>query len=304
MTSRKIAISRFLGLLAAIGLPFGHPAAETIASPWSVGTRHASASFDPNDPAASGLVLTFDDEFSGASISSNNVVDRTLWTNHGINPGSPSGIETPVPEALSVHDGVLEIMAWRDRAGWKSGLISTVNSSLQGFTQKYGYFEARLRIPSGKGAWPAFWLLSARHFTDGAPAAELDVMENAGGKPTAWAGTIHDGFGGKNRNNVQNAGVDLSRDFHRFGLLWPPRDNSVTWYLDGRPVMRAPKFGTTDLSPMLIILNLQIGDFGAGGPDASTPNPMRMYVDYVRVWQFAEENPVAVGMQPVSPPSF
>ena len=45
--------------------------------------------FNPNNPTASGMVLTFDDEFNQVSWSDNNVADNTLWTDHGINPGAP-----------------------------------------------------------------------------------------------------------------------------------------------------------------------------------------------------------------------
>jgi len=258
--------------------------------------------FDPDNPTASGLVLTFDDEFGAANWSEDCVARGTLWSDRGINPGPPAGIGDISPAHLSVHDGVLDIVASRDGAGrWTSGMLTTVNSRAQGFTQNFGYFEASIKIPAGDGAWPAWWLYSADHFTHGAPSTELDVMENAGSTPTMWNGTMHDGFGHQNGNSLQKAGIDLSQGFHRFGLLWDPDSPVITWYLDGKPVMSAPKYRHIDASRMMMTINLQMGAFGGGGPSEKTPATMHMLVDYVRVYQFPGQRGAAVPPQPLSP---
>jgi beta-glucanase (GH16 family) len=257
--------------------------------------------FNPNNPTASGLVLTFDDVFDGVSWSSNGPADGTLWTDQGINPGPPNGIAAISPNNLSVSNGVLDITASEGANGtWTSGMLTTVNSALQGFTQKFGYFEADIQIPKGDGAWPAWWLYSANHFINGAPPSEIDIMENAGSNTTNFGTTIHDGLGNQNPNVVQNAGVDLSAGFHRYGMLWDPNSSSVTWYLDGNAVATSAKFSDTDMQKMLMTLDLEVGNFGGGGPDASTPSTMNMLVDYVRVYQFASQNPVAVQPEAVS----
>ena len=258
--------------------------------------------FDPNNPTASGLALTFDDEFGDASWSEDCVAGRTRWSNRGINPGPPAGIGDISADHLTVHDGVLDIVASRDGGGrWTSGMLTTVNSRAQGFAQKFGYFEASIKIPAGDGAWPAWWLYSADHFTHGAPATELDVMENAGSTPSKWNGTMHDGSGHQNGNSLQKAGIDLSQGFHRFGLLWDPKSPVVTWYLDGKRIMSAPKYPQIDASRMMVTINLQIGAFGGGGPSDKTPAIMHMLVDYVRVYQFPGQPGSAVPPQPPSP---
>ena len=258
--------------------------------------------FDPNNPTASGLVLTFDDEFNKVSWSDNNVANNTLWTDHGINPGAPNGIADIRANNLSVHDGYLDIAATRDGNGnWTTGMLASVNSSVQGFTQKFGYFEADIQIPHGAGSWPAWWLYSADHFTNGAPPSELDIMENAGSDTTNWGTTIHDGLGNQNGNVVQNAGVDLSQAFHRYGMLWDPNASTITWYLDGKAITSAQKYATTDVQHMMMTLNEEVGDFGGGGPNGSTPATMHMLVDYVRVYQFAGQGGTAVQLDTVSP---
>src|SRR5216683_1893851 len=206
--------------------------------------------FDPNNPTASGLVLTFDDEFNKVSWSDNNVANNTLWTDHGINPGAPNGIADIRANNLSVHDGYLDI---------------------------------------------------ADHFTNGAPPSELDIMGNAGSDTTNWGTTIHDGLGNQNGNVVQNAGVDLSQAFHRYGMLWDPNASTITWYLDGKAITSAQKYATTDVQHMMMTLNEEVGDFGGGGPNGSTPATMHMLVDYVRVYQFAGQGGTAVQPDTVSP---
>src|SRR5690242_5528373 len=258
--------------------------------------------FDPNNPTASGMFLTFDDEFNSVSWSDNQIASHTLWTDHGINPGSPNGIEALSGNAITVHNGMLDFTATNNNGQWTSGYLSTVNSSVQGFTQQYGYFEASIKIPHGAGAWPGFWMMDTNAFNGkGAPGAELDIMENAGANTTNFGGGIHGGAIGGNGGGVIQTGIDLSEGFHRFGLLWDPNSPNITWYLDGKAVMTAPKLSDTDPAQMMINLNLSLGNFGDGGPDASTPNPMHMYADYVRVYQFAGEPGTAISPMALSP---
>src|SRR5258708_7957870 len=118
-------------------------------------------------------------------------------------------------------------------------------------------------------------------------------MENAGSDTTNWGTTIHDGLGNQNGNVVQNAGVDLSQAFHRYGMLWDPNASTITWYLDGKAITSAQKYATTDVQHMMMTLNEEVGDFGGGGPNGSTPATMHMLVDYVRVYQFAGQGGTA-----------
>ena len=249
--------------------------------------------FDPNNPTASGMVLTFDDEFNSANWSDNNVANHTIWNDQGINNPSSLGTAVATPGALSVGNGVLTITAQSNGGGFNSGMLQTVNSAAQGFAQKYGYFEADIKIPPGQAAWPAFFLYSQPHFTNGASPSEIDILEGGGSNDAMWAGTIHDGMGNQNGNNVQNAGIDLSQGFHRYGMLWDPNSSDVTWYLDGREVMTAPKFSDTDAQAEFMALQLQLNNNNTG--------TLQMQTDYVRVYQFANQNPTAVQAQAASP---
>jgi hypothetical protein len=249
--------------------------------------------FDANNPAASCMVLTFDDEFADLSVSSDGALDGTRWTNH-------LWYEKPIQSGqYSVTDGVLRL---------GTGNIVTVNSDGQGFAQKYGYFEARIKVPGGKGTWPAFWLINNdRTRLPNLPASELDIMEGQGVVKTGYFATLHRDSahaGDKaNSNNFVDAKVDIAQQFHRYGALWDPWRPYITFYFDGRAVSRARKYDTTDLSPMMVILGNGYGDMiGRNAPDASTPHPAFMQVDYVRVYQFRDQHPVATKAAAVAAP--
>jgi hypothetical protein len=249
------------------------------------------AGFDARDPAAAGLVLTFHDEFDALSAAEDGPAEGRRWTTQGFweSPG------TYPRDALRIEGGMLVIEARRGHDGWsRGGFLSSIDSRGFGFSQRYGYFEARIKIPRGQGGFPAFWLMSTPHAQLRAePASELDIMEAQTGNTRRYWGTIHRDSDDAHRrdrinhNHEIHVDVDLSADFHVYGLLWAPGTDTVTWYLDGKPVITAPKFDTTDGAPMMVNINFGTGGWD-GPPDASTPSPLEMRVDYVRVYQFPE----------------
>src|SRR5690606_9699892 len=86
---------------------------------------------------------------------------------------------------------------------WLSGLLSARNTCGEGFSQQYGYFEARAILPVGDGMWPAFWLIGVdrSRFT-----AEIDVFEHHGHKPGVFTSTVqtHPRADGVERYNAHN----------------------------------------------------------------------------------------------------
>jgi beta-glucanase (GH16 family) len=159
------------------------------------------------------------------------------------------------------------------------------------FTQTYGRFEARIRIPRGQGLWPAFWMLGNNIGGVGWPACgEIDIMENVGYEPTIVHGTIHGpGYsGGAGIGLGYNTGVNLADDYHVYAVEWEP--NVIRWYYDNvNYETRTP----ADLPggspwvydhPFFLILNVAVGGNWPGNPDGSTVFPQRMLVDYVRVY--------------------
>jgi beta-glucanase (GH16 family) len=159
------------------------------------------------------------------------------------------------------------------------------------FTQAYGRFEARIKIPRGQGIWPAFWMLGSDIGSVGWPnSGEIDIMENVGFEPSTVHGTIHgpgySGAGGIGAGYSLPGGAQFADDFHTFTVDWAP--DSITWFVDGQQYSRKTP---ADLNgnrwvfdhPFFMILNLAVGGFWPGDPNASTSFPQQMVVDYVRV---------------------
>ena len=161
----------------------------------------------------------------------------------------------------------------RDLGGFKytSGLISTQPS----FSQTYGYFEMRAKLPAGKGVWPAFWLLPM----DLSWPPEIDVMESVGDPSKVYV-TYHS-------SAAKLDGVELRvapGAFHVYAVSWTRTD--VIWFIDGKEVRRAPT--PPDMhKPMYMLANVALGGDWAGQPDASTPFPARLQIDYIRAYRFA-----------------
>jgi beta-glucanase (GH16 family) len=157
------------------------------------------------------------------------------------------------------------------------------------FTQAYGRFEARIKIPRGQGIWPAFWMLGNNIGSAGWPnSGEIDIMENIGKEPNTVYGTIHGpGYsGGGGISGNRNIGRPLADDFHTYRVDWEP--NSIIWYLDGSEFFRVDpgRLGGNRWvfdHPFFMILNVAVGGNWPGFPDGSTQFPQQMLVDYVRV---------------------
>ncbi|HYG25740.1 MAG TPA: glycoside hydrolase family 16 protein [Caulobacteraceae bacterium] len=179
---------------------------------------------------------------------------------------------------FSIKNGMLHITANRvgpEMAARLRGyrFISGVISSQPSFSQTYGYFEMRARTPTGKGLWPAFWMLPA----DMGWPPEIDVMENIG-NPTKVYGTVH--------SKVQKkVGKEhrVTPGFHTYAVAWDPKN--IIWYIDGREVFRTATPGDHH-EPMFLVANMAMGGSWAGVPDASTRFPATYEIDYIRAYQF------------------
>jgi beta-glucanase (GH16 family) len=190
---------------------------------------------------------------------------------------------------FSVRDGILSIVASRTPPTLKpvlfnneytSGILTTQSK----FSQKYGYFEIRSKIPIGIGVWPAFWMLA----DDGGWPPEIDVMEGRGQRPGDLVMTTHWRIPATGR--VESCGFDFQRAdaataFHDYGVLWQ-RDR-IIYFIDRQPVseIKVP-VGFED--PMYMIVNLAMGakDFpGVGFIDGESPDTVAFEIDRISVYQ-------------------
>ena len=242
--------------------------------------------------------LVWNDEFNGSQL------DTSKWV-YDIGGGKWGNNEleyyTNRPQNVSVHHGKLVITARRgkytgpDKKDWDytSGRLKTLGK----FEQAYGRFEARIKIPSGQGIWPAFWMLGADiEKVDWPNCGEIDIMENIGKEPATTYGTIHgpgySGSGGIGASYNLPAKQKVSDDFHVFAVEWEP--NTIRFYMDKN--LYATRI-SSELPPgkkwvydhpFFLLLNLAVGGDWPGNPDASTVFPQTMKVDYVRVYSKSE----------------
>jgi beta-glucanase (GH16 family) len=207
-----------------------------------------------------------------------------------VDPRYGGRAETPLGlDPFKVRDGVLSIVASRTPPALKSVLfnneyVSGILTTQSSFSQKYGYFEIRAKIPIGTGVWPAFWMLA----NDGGWPPELDVMEGRGQRPGDLVMTTH--WRIPATGSIQSCGFDFLRpdastDFHDYGVLWT-RDR-VIYFIDRKPVsdIKVP-VGFDD--PMYMIVNLAMGSKffkGVGFVDGESPDTIEFQIDRISAYQ-------------------
>jgi uncharacterized protein YjdB/beta-glucanase (GH16 family) len=236
--------------------------------------------------------LVWADEFNGTSL------DQTKWA-YALGRGcdQPSGCGfgngeeqsyTNQPKNISVSGGNLNITAIFDNpepgAAFSSGKIQTLGLK----TFQYGKIESRMKLSSGQGAWPAFWMLAQSN--NWPYTGEIDIMEAKHKNPTQVLGTVHhyNGF-----NSGQVTTPDLSAAFHTYAIEW--EKDEIRWYFDGALYHRATPqttggawpFNNTG-NPFYLIYNLAVGGLGTpftgNQPFNSADYPTALQVDYVRVY--------------------
>lgn len=249
----------------------------------------------PSSPAPS-YVLTWSDEFSGPNGS---LPDSSKWVLEiGGGGWGNHELESYTNRAQNVHlqDGNLVITALNEKFTGADGIAREYTSArlktLGKFDQKYGRFEARIKIPQGQGMWPAFWMMGNNIETvDWPHCGEIDVMENIGKEPALVHATIHgpgyNGSGGPTASYSLPA-EKFADDFHVFAVEWEA--SALRFYVDHTLyVTRTPAdlpAGTAWVfdHPFFMLLNLAVGGDWPGNPDKTTVFPQSMLVDYVRVY--------------------
>lgn len=192
-------------------------------------------------------------------------------------------------DPFKVRNGVLSIVASRTPPALKPVLfnneyISGVLTTQSTFSQKFGYFEIRAKIPIGRGVWPAFWMLA----DDGGWPPEVDVMEGRGQQPGDLVMTTH--WRVPSTGRIQSCGFDFAlpdaaTEFHNYGVLW--EQDRIIYFIDRKPVsdIKVP-IGFDD--PMYMIVNLAMGSKffgGVGFVDAESPATVEFEIDRISVYQ-------------------
>lgn len=178
-----------------------------------------------------------------------------------------------------------------DPWGWnrqhESGLVSSLKVGATGFAAQYGYFEARILAPAGRGSWPAFWMINADAATMRAATdfGEVDAVELYGHDATASCHSLHSWLNGADvDSDVQclwpNGAGDWATQWHTYGVQIKP--NGADYYVDGRLVKSLTGLSQSS-DPYYFMLNQSLG---GGYPIriGGVGNTLDMYVDWVRVY--------------------
>jgi beta-glucanase (GH16 family) len=253
----------------------------------------------PFQPApAKGWTLTWSDEFNGPDGSA---PDSSKWTyDTGGKGWGNKELEcyTNHLQNAQIKSGNLVISAQKESITCSDGVSSSYTSArlkTQGlFSQAYGRFEARIKIPAGQGMWPAFWMLGKNITSAGWPACgEIDIMENIGKEPAMVHGSLHGPSATGPTSDLTSVlslppGQRFADDFHLYAAEWEP--GVVRFYVDTNLYAtfnqsQWPAGGTWVFDhPFFLILNVAVGGDWPGSPDNTTQFPPQMLVEYVRVY--------------------
>lgn len=237
----------------------------------------------PDIEGPEGYTLVWNDEFEGETLGGDWTyeIQGPGWVNNELqNYVSNGGVTV-------VSNGTLKINLKKDGKNINSARIYAKRS--QGW--KYGYVEARIKLPKGKGTWPAFWMMPV-NFTAWPADGEIDIMEEVGYNPNVVHSTIHCNKYNNTGTAIESAHTTVptaQTEFHVYAMDWTA--DRMVFYVDGEPLLTYRNDGSgKDAwpfdSPFYIILNLAWGGGWGGlqGVDESCL-PATMEVDYVRVFQ-------------------
>ena len=240
--------------------------------------------------APDGYSLVWHDEFDkGSELNADDwvhEVQNSGWVNHElqnyVNHKTPEG-----KFVTEVRNGHLRITALKENGKIYSGRVYAKRAT----GWKYGYIEASIKLPKGKGTWPAFWMMPV-NFKSWPADGEIDIMEEVGYHPDYVSSSLHANA------HVHSNGTQVTHEmyckgaegeFHTYAIEWTAQN--ITTYVDGKVQLSYNNrgLGRDDWpydDPFYVIFNLAWGgDWGgAQGVDESAL-PVTMEVDYVRVFQ-------------------
>lgn len=238
----------------------------------AVGSVLLSAqSFAPARPGE----LTFAEEFDG------NALDLTKWSPHDPFGGKRSGeLALTSPEAITVSGGVAHITASRPATSQAEEIpfISGVMSTRGTFSQMYGRFEARLRIPEGRGLEARLQLLPVSLKT--LPA--IDIFHALGSEP--GVARFENRWGDERTERAFGdswSGASFATTFHTVAIEWEAA--KIVWFVDG--TKRFESSQGVPAEPMYLAVSLAVGGRLAKVPGPEVRFPRVLDIDYIRAYR-------------------
>lgn len=240
-----------------------------------------------------GYRLIWHDEFDeGTTLGSDwtHEVQGPGWVNNELQSyvnGSAGG-----KRVTELMDGKLNINCFKGTDGkiYSGRVYAKVN---EGWL--YGYFEARILLPKGKGTWPAFWMMPVNNNFSTNPwpgCGEIDIMEEVGADPNVVSSSIHCAAYNHTINTQKTAARNIGTaesEYHIYACEWTT--DYLKFFVDGIELMAFKNEGTgKNVWPFTYnfypILNLAWGgDWGGYKGVDENALPITMKVDYVRVFQ-------------------
>lgn len=240
--------------------------------------------------AYAGYKLAWADEFDGSELNPANWVYET-----GTGSGGWGNNELQYyrEDNLSMVNGHLVITA-KDQKFAGSNFTSSRIKTQGKKAFKFGRIDIRAALPEGQGVWPALWMLGTNITSVNWPACgEIDIMELTGDQPNRVLGTVHYGANLNERqfrtaSKFLQGGKNFQDEFHVFTIIW--EEDLIEFYVDDEKYYTVTP-ATTGNQPypfnktFFFIMNVAVGGNLPGNPDATTPFPQSMIVDYIRVFQ-------------------
>jgi beta-glucanase (GH16 family) len=274
--------------------PAGAALALALATAACAGTGSRSAQTPASAPPApaatapAGFTLVFSDEFEAPGS-----LDPTKWGYEiGYVRNDEKQYYTSRPENVRVEGGML-VIEGRKESYQGYGYTSASVNTLGRFAPRYGRVEVRAKLPTGRGSWPAIWMLGTSISRVGWPACgEIDIMENVGFDPLRVHASVHTAAYNHTIGTQKTTSTlvsDPSADFHVYAMEWYP--DRIETFVDGTRYFTFRNEGIGSRSwpfdePQYLLINLAIGGSWGGqqGIDDSR-FPHRYLVDYVRIYQ-------------------
>lgn len=220
--------------------------------------------------------------------------DESKWYKQDGASNINGELEYYAPDDVYVEGGNLVLRSQQRELGGRSYTSGEVLTRDK-FTTLYGRVQVRMKLPRGKGIWPAAWMLKPEcDGLNGCPfwPPEIDILEHVGEQTTVYQ-TLHTGkyYHARWPDNVSQTFAssvsDVSEHWHVYEVVWDP--NYIQFYIDGVPTGRIES--SEQLipdEPLGLILNTAVGGYWPGYPDETTVFPQYTYIDYVKVYQWVQ----------------
>lgn len=250
---------------------------------------------DTNSGAETKWTLVWADEFEGGTLNQDN------WNRQAVRAGRFNDewqryTNSEINSYIENGNLVIRAIHETNEHGMNQYTSARLNTA-QKRSWKYGKIAARIKLPEGKGIWPAFWMLGVNIDENGGDtpwpkSGEIDILELYGSKDDgAVEANLH--YADEKGDHAM-MGQEIyklkegkfSDDFHIFELEWDAE--KISWFVDGE------QFATLDITDdvfgefheeFFLLINIAVGGTEAGRPDKTTSFPQHMYVDWVRVYQ-------------------